>query len=597
MLKGRGRVCVALAAAILVAWPVAVLWPASGAAASSTPVSVFPVPGSRVVSPKAQIAFRGLPVSELGTIVVRGSRSGVHAGTILGDSDGRGGSFIPSTPFEPGEIVTVSTGLNILGASDGTFEFTVAIPAGGIPALHWPAASRVRGDVWRFRSRPDLAPAAVKITKLPRGTAPGDVFVAPQYGPVQDGPEILGPYGGLIWFQRLTGDDSASDFRVQSYLGKPVLTWWQGYVDAGIGVGEDVIYSSSYQQIAAVHAANGLSADLHEFEITPQNTALITAYYPVYWDASSVHGSTRQVVLDTVVQEIDIPTGLVLFQWDSLDHVPLSDSHEPLPKASTRNPYDYFHINSIDPDWDGNLVISARNTWAAYKVSAQTGATIWELGGKQSSFKLGSGASFAFQHDVRVQANNDLFVTMFDDGAGPPTVHSQSRGIKLILDLKHLTARLVAQHEHTPALLSNYEGNFQQLPNHDDLIGWGQQPDFSEYNPRGRLIFDGEFVAGTPSYRAYRFQWSATPQTPPALAATASRGSTYVYASWNGATNVSGWRVLAGPTPSGLRRIRSVSKTGFETAASFRGAGPYVAVQALDSKGRVLGTSQTVRAT
>ncbi len=407
---------------------------------------------------------------------------------------------------------------------------------------------------------------------------------------------IVGPYGGLVWFQPLPGDDSAADFRVQTYHGRPVLTWWQGYMDAGAGVGEDVIYNTSYQQIAVVHAANGLSADLHEFELTPRGTALITAYYPVYWDASSVHGSKRQIVLDSVVQEIDIPTGLVLFQWDSLDHVPLSDSHEPLPNRGTSDPYDYFHVDSVEPDRDGNLVISGRNTWAAYKVSHQTGAVIWTLGGKHSSFKLGRGASFAFQHDVRVRANNDLFLTIFDDGAGPPTVHRQSRGIKLILDLKHMTARLVAQHEHTPALVSNYEGNFQQLPNGDDFLGWGQQPYFSEYDPRGRLILDGRFVGSTPSYRAYRFQWSATPQTPPALAATTGRGTTHVYASWNGATNVSGWRVLAGPNPRALRRIRAVRKTAFETATSFHGAGPYIAVQALDEAGHVLDTSATVQA-
>jgi hypothetical protein len=561
---------------------------AVAAAAGSPPVDVFPIPGSRVASPEAQIVFRGVPASQLGAITVSGSISGAHAGTIEADPDGRGGSFLPAAPFAPGELVTVRTALNIVGGAGGTFTFTVATPAGPLPQVHWPATPRSKGDVWLYHSRPDLVPPAVKLTKTSPAVAPGDIFLAPQYGPAQDGPMIIGPGGGLIWFDPLPGDDSASDFRVQTYHGKPVLTWWQGDMTGGVGIGQDVIYNSSYQQVAAVNAADGLSADLHEFELTPQGTALITAYFPVIWNASEVHGSTREVVLDSVVQEIDIPTGLLLFEWDSLDHVPLAASYEALPEAGTRNPFDYFHVNSVQQDLDGNLIISGRNTWTAYKVSSQTGAVMWRLGGKNSSFRLEPGASFAFQHDVTVQSGGDMFVTMFDDGAGPPAVHKQSRAIKLILDVKHWTARIVAEHE--LGVLTNYEGNDQQLPNGDDFVGWGEQPYFSEYSPRGRLIFDGRFVDADASYRAYRFQWSATPLTPPALAYTGGRHPT-VYASWDGATSVSSWRLLGGATATALQPLATTRKTWFETAISVPGAPRFVVVQALDAAGHVLGTS------
>jgi len=565
---------------------------AGTAAAAPAPVSVFPIPGSRVASPQAQIAFRGLPVGRLGAVVVSGSRSGAHSGRVLGDSDGQGGSFVPAKGFTPGEVVSVRTSLNVLGARNGDFTFTVAQPAGRIPYAPLPYAPRVRGDVLTFHSRSDLTPAAVKITK--RGsTAPGEIFVAPQTGPVQNGLMMLDPDGGLIWFKALSRRDTGTDFRVQSYLGKPVLTWWQGFLGAGVGVGEDVIYDTSYHQQAVVHAANGLNADLHEFQISPQGTALITAYYPVFSDASSVHRSKHQLVLDSVVQEIDIPTGLVLFQWDSLDHVPLSDGYTSAPK-SVHSPFDYFHVNAVEPDRDGNLVISARNTWAAYKVDHRTGAVIWRLGGKHSSFKMGTGSSFAFQHDIRVRAGNDLFVTIFDDGAGPPPIHTQSRGLKLILDLKRMTARRVAQHEHAPALLANYEGNFQQLPNRDDFLGWGQQPYFTEYDPSGKLIFDGRFVDSNSSYRAYRLPWAGTPRTLPAVAATSGKTAT-VYASWNGAMNVASWRVLGGASAGKLRTLTTAPKRGFETATRITSQ-PYVAVQALDSSGHVLATSSTVRA-
>jgi arylsulfotransferase ASST len=570
-----------------------ILCAAPGTGASAPVVSVFPVPGSVMASPGTQIAFRGIPISQLGSITVTGSRSGVQNGKTVGDSDGRGGSFMPFGSYTPGEVVTVSTGLNILGASNGTFHFTVASPAGGIPPLHWPPAVRSPGDVWRFRSRPDLAPPAAVVTRNSSQIAPGDLFLAPQFGPVQDGVTILDSRGGLVWFKRLNGDTSASDFRVQQLGGRPVLTWWQGYVNAGVGIGQDVINDSSYRQIAVVNGANGLGADLHEFQLSPQGTALITAYFPVYWDATSIHGPKRQIVLDSVVQEIDIPTGLVLFQWDSLDHVGLGDSHQPLPKAGTSNPFDYFHINSIEPDRDGNLVISARNTWAAYKIDHRSGNVIWTLGGRHSSFRLGPGAPFAFQHDVRVQANNDLFLTVFDDEAGPPSVQSQSRGLKLILDLKHMTARAVARHDHSPALSANFEGNFQQLPNGDDLVGWGQQPYVTEYDRRGRLLFDANFVDLTANYRAYRFPWTGTPITAPAVVATGGRTPT-VYATWNGSTQVASWRVLGGAKSSTLKVMTTTRKTGFETAVRLGSAQRFVAVQALDGSGRVLATSPTV---
>jgi hypothetical protein len=549
---------------------------------------------------QTQIAFRGLPAAKLGAIAVTGSQTGAHAGAIEADSDGDGGSFVPSARFKAGETVTVSTSLNVRGASGGVFRFAVATPAGGIPYLARLSVPRVSGDVWRFRSRPDLAPAAATVLSRSRSATNSDIFLAPQFGPVQDGPEILDSSGQLVWFTRVAQGDMASDFRVQSYSGKPVLTWWQGYSDAGVGVGQDVIYDSSYRPVAVVRAANGLSADLHEFQITPTGTALITAYFPVYWDASSVHGLKKEIVFDSVVQEIDIPTGLVLFQWDSLDHVPVADSHEPLPahggKQATRSPFDYFHVNSVALDDDGNLLVSGRNTWAAYEVDHRTGAVIWKLGGKHSSFRMGPGTAFAFQHDVRIQARNDEFVTVFDDGAGPPNVQSESRGLGLSLNLTRKTATLAFQRHHSPPLLAEFEGNLQQLPDLDDFIGWGQQPYFTEYDQRGRLILDGRFVGTTSSYRAYMFQWTGVPAALPAAAATTAGRTTTVYASWNGATAVSSWRVFSGTSASTLPASITARKTGFETAIKVA-ATRYVRVAALDSHGRTLSSSATVPAT
>jgi hypothetical protein len=384
--------------------------------------------------------------------------------------------------------------------------------------------------------------------------------------------------------------DMAADLRIQHYRGKPVLTWWEGYSGAGIGEGVDVIDDSSYRTVAVVHAANGMQADLHEFEITPRGTAMITAYYPVFFDASSIGGSKSQIVLDSVVQEIDIKTGLLLFQWDSVDHVPLSDSYEPVPK-SPGQPFDYFHVNSLEPDGRGNMIISGRNTWAAYNVDP-SGQTVWALGGKHSTFKLESDAKFAFQHAVRTTPG-DGQITLFDNGAGPPLVHHQSRGLTLQLDAVSGTATVLRSTVHSPSLVADFEGNVQSLASGDQMFGWGQQPYFTEYGPQGQIVFEGRFVDGNSSYRAYRFRWTATPSTQPSLAATTTGDSTTVSASWNGATTVGSWRVLAGTDRATMRAVATAPKQGFETEVTIPPAA-YVAVQALAADGRVLSTSATI---
>jgi hypothetical protein len=570
----------------------------TGVAQAQPPaISVFPIPGSRLAAPQTQITFRGMPAAQLGTITVTGSKTGAHTGQVKSDSDNDGGSFIPAQPFDPGETVTVNTKLNVLGGKSGSFQFQVANPAGPAHAGPPGFVPNVRGGVWRFRSRPDLAPAAVTITHGAGAGGSSDIFVAPQYGPVQNGVEILDPRGQLVWFNPAPKGDMDMNPQVQTYQGRPVLTWWQGYSAAGMGTGEDLIYNTSYQPVATVQAGNGLSADLHEFQITRQNTALITAYYPVYWNATSVHGLKQEIVFDCVIQEIDIPTGLVLFQWDSLDHVPIGASYMPVPaqgpKIGYRNPWDYFHLNSIQLEGDGNLLVSARNTWAVYKLDHRTGSILWTLGGKQSSFRMEPGASFAFQHDARSHAAGDKYISVFDDGAGGPVVHKDSRALELYLDFQHHVAHVYKQWHHSPALLAYFEGNVEQLPGLDEMVGWGQQPFFTEYDQRGRVVLDGRFVSNTASYRAFRFPWTGTPTTPPAVAASSSATRITWYASWNGATAVSSWRVLEGSSPTALQPVASARKTSFETAIQAPKAA-YAQIVALDAHGHQLGASSLI---
>lgn len=553
--------------------------PAQGASG----VSAYPSPGTHYNLPGTQITFRGVNPSQIGSVAVVGSVTGTHTGQIQADSDGRGASFVPDKPFAAGETVTVTTSMDVIGATNGSFSFAIARTAAAIQPMALPQVPAGSNGVQHFRSRPDLQPAAVSVTRNSTPGSEGDIFVAPQFGPSQDGPMILDPHGRLIWFlpYPVATKTLITDFRVQQLHGQPVLTWWQGYTNHGSGQGEGIIFDHSYRRIATVQAGNGLTMDLHEFLVTNSGQAWAIAVSPV-----TIPGISKPV-MDGVVQEIDIKTGLVLFEWHALDHVALGDSY-----FNPKSPgfvYDPYHVNSVWPT-GGGIVVSMRNTSAVYDIDPSTGNIEWELGGRRSSFKLGRGVATAFQHDAIMQPDGTL--TIFDDGAGPPQVHKNARGIRVRLDTRHHTASLVREYDHSPQISTNFEGNVQQLTGGDVFMGWGQQPYFSEDNAAGQETFDAHFVAPTSSYRAYRFPWSAQPPTSPALAvAPGADGTTTVYASWNGATDVSAWRVLAGPSATGLNAVGSALDSGFETAIPVHSGDPYFAVQALGSSGQVLATS------
>jgi len=555
-------------------------------------VTVSPLPGSRDATPQTQISFAGVPASGLSVQSVVGTATGRHRGRLLAYSQGDGASFVPARSFAEGERVTVHARVTASGRRSAIVDTFVVARMDNIsatPATIHPGRS---SEEQSFRSRPDLHPPVVAVTSASPAVAPGDLFMAPYAGAGQPGPMILDPSGSVVWFKPLPAHVAATNFRVQEYAGKSVLTWWEGNITLhGFGLGNDVIEDETYTKIAAVKAGNGLQADLHEFQLTPRGTALLTAYEPVKCNLSGVHGPAEGAVVDGVVQEIDVATGLVRMQWTSLDHVGLAESYEPMRTFNVlAYPYDYFHVNSIDPLAEGGMFVSSRNTWAFYDVEPRSERIAWQVGGKHSTFSEGPGARTAFQHDPRLLPNGTISV--FDNGASP-TIHPQSRGIVLNVNAQSRSATLVSQLIHVPSLIAKSQGNMQALPNGDWLLDFGQLADVSEFSSQGAMLFDAHLPANVESYRAFRFAWEGHPAHGPSFAYAAGAGSGTVYASWNGATQVAAWRVLAGRSPTTLTAVAQVPRSGFETAVALPAGvvGPDVQVQALDGAGNVLGAS------
>jgi len=465
------------------------------------------------------------------------------------------------------------------------------IPSAGSKDV-WVRPSPPPKDAWTFRSRPDLQPPAIRVDTQAQDTAPGYVFVAPKKGDGQFGTLMVDDQGEPVWFRPLENRELyPMDFKVQRYGGEPVLTWCESKVVAGHGFGEYVILDTSYREITRVRAGNGYKGDHHEFLITPRNTALLTAYGKVRADLTSIGGEEDHLVWDGVAQEVDIETGEVLFEWHCIDHVGVDETYGNLSNDKPGEAFCYFHINAIDVEPDGNLLISSRNTFTVYKVDRETGEIIWRLGGRKSDFEVAPGAWTRYQHDVRSQP--DGTITIFDNGG--VKLDGESFGIVLELDMDEMKATLARRYAHPEDRFSETQGNVQMLPNGNAFVGWGSAPSFSEFGSDGELLFSASFPPKYQSYRAFRFPWSGRPGEDPAVVAERESGEEVtVYVSWNGATEVAAWQVLAGPGPERLETVGSVARNGFETAIAVRTTEPYVGVRAMDGSGLVLGTARTV---
>jgi hypothetical protein len=578
------------------------------AAASASTVTISPIAGTATAMPGTQISFLGAAASTLGRLSVVGSQSGRHAGRLHAYASSRGASFVPSKAFFPGEHVTVRA---VWRPTKGTrvalgSAFNVAVPA-TVPLEEFPPVPGKPSDVQSFQTLPELHPPVVTVHQpAGAGTAPGYIFAAPFLGPGQYGPMIFDSAGNLVWFRPLPAGQDAADFRTQIYHGKNDLTWWQGKtIKFGYGLGEDMIADANYRTVAVVRAGNGLMADEHEFLLTAHGSAYVLAYSPVSTSLSAVGGPASGIALDCVIQQVDIHTGLVMWEWHSLDHVAITESYsKPPPPTATNGVFDYFHINSLETDHHGNLLISARNTWALYDIAPQTGALLWRLAGKLSSFALGPNVQFAYQHDARWLPNGEI--SLFDDEGFPP-IKPPSRAEVIKLDLQAKTATLANQLVRTSGpLITTSQGNAQTLPGGGWMVGWGGLPNFTEFNGQGQIVYDAQLPTGENSYRVYREPWAAQPREPPRIVAkrlnlrlACKRGARCVspveiYASWNGATTVRFWQVSSGANARHLKPVSTKPRAGFETAVQAPPAN-FFQVRALSASGRVLATSKVVR--
>ncbi|MFD0902108.1 arylsulfotransferase family protein [Actinomadura sediminis] len=437
-----------------------------------------------------------------------------------------------------------------------------------------------------YVTMPELRPPRMTAR---RGGVPeqGLLFLGPFRGTAHADGLIVDDEGEPVWIQ--PSQQTITDLRVQTFQGRPVLTYWEGERrTGGYGWGKGVILDDSYRKIAEVRAGGGadVHVDLHEFQLTDRGTALIVAYPLVRADMRAIGGPPDGHVFDNRVQEIDVRTGRVLFDWSALEHIDIAETVTPLADnadGTDGKPFDPVHVNSVEADGDA-LLLSARNTSALYRIDRRTGKVLWRLGGTHGDFDLGEGVEFKWQHDARRRP--DGTITLFDNAITEAETGS-SRGIIIRVDERAKRAELVWEYT-DGATFAHYMANMQILPGGNVLLGYGSTASVIEYTPSGEVVL--ELKTGQSSYRAYRHEWTARPGTPPLLAARSTASGMRLYASWNGATEVAAWRFLTGPESSRLTTAATVRRAGFETSAHVKRAATAVAV-ALDANGAELARS------
>jgi hypothetical protein len=490
--------------------------------------------------------------------------------------------------------------LALLGDAQAT-----AAPAGGATLRPRIAPPATPPAMRRFVTRPDLTPPGVTVSRAAgfpyTSSQPPYIFMAPRAipgypypGGAQPGLMILDLKGDLVWFQPQTGANTDPfNFRVQTYKDKPVITWFQGTVSGFGTAGEYVIADAFYNRVATV-SATGWPCDNHEFILTPDDTALHTAY------ETGVAGPDGASIIVGHAQEVDVATNQLLRDWPSYPGVSPSESYGP-PSG------DYFHINSIDlwPGADRNLLISARNTSTVYLVDGTSGAILWRFSGKHTSFAMGAGTPSSYQHDARALADGSG-ISLFDD-ASQPSREKVSSGKVITLDQSTKRATLRHQYIHPNTLIDTpSQGNCQLLVNGFHVVGWGAAKYFTCFRSSGtaltaEVVLDGSLPVGVGSYRSFMFDWTGYPaqdELRVVVRPTAGSGHFTAWVSWNGATEVAKWRLNAGPSASSLDVIKTVDKTSFETAINFTRSGAKAfRISALDRNGAVITRSSVVSAT
>lgn len=484
---------------------------------------VSPAPGSGYHNPETNVIVRpgGVidPASLTGkTLQVTGSLSGAHPGVLRVSDDKETLLFRPDQRFQPGEevVCVIAPGLRTEGMASlpgAQFDFYVD-PSTALPVL--PLAS-IAEELEEARTPRPMVPSAgagrvqLRTSGLAADSVPADL-------PPLSTSVTGSPAEGLLFLCDVRFDDAnyRSHLMVLNDDGAPrfVKTLAGSGYDFKVQPNGNVTYfdaatlrhyawNANFALRDSFQCGNGYTTDLHELQLLPNGHALVLAYDTRRVDLSGIvaGGSTQASVIGLVIQELDRSHDVV-FQWRSWDHFRITDCvSRPLTGARV----DYVHGNSIEPDRDGNLLVSCRHLDEITKIDRGTGAILWRLGGSNNEFTFPNDPGhFSQQHSARRLPNGHLL--LFDNG----NYHdpARSRAVEYAVDEVKRTATRIWEYRNAPDAYGSAMGSVQRLANGDTVIGWGNtNPTVTEVTSAGVEVFEGTLPAAVYSYRAFRHEW------------------------------------------------------------------------------------------
>jgi hypothetical protein len=551
-------------------------------------------------------------------ITVTGQSSGLHPGQTKIATDNRTVIFQASSTFTSNELVTVTLAPTVDPCAPGTvepyqYQFMIAgrmpsplsAPASELPTLpssESPAGEQVKNTQVVPQTEYGEIPAA-NMTVTAENAVPGEAGIMPNGVSVpSDFPHINitinnnpdsgyifldnrggggVPYnvifdntGSPIWYRRMP--DERRDMKVQRNGVLTMLARTGGYRYVGL--------DTTYQEIATYQAVNGYSTDEHELVVLENGYYLLIGLRSQTVDMSQYvsGGNPNASVGETIIQEFT-PAGELIFQWRAWDNFDVRDVElDDVRGGSFRFP----HMNAIDIDEDGHIILSSRHLSEITKINRNTGEIIWRLSGipKNNYFTFVNDPLNGprNQHAVRYTGNGRYL--MFDNG----NLHSPSvsRGVEYELNLEHMTATLVWQFRETPDVFSHYMGNTQRLPNSNTLINWavGNLPKLTEVRPNGTKAFEMNWVDQWEAYRVWRCQWQGNAAQPYLIIEPQSDNLTLIFNKF-GDPNVAYYRIYGGTSPQPTALLDTSSDTLKRLTDLEDGVRYYFRVTAVDTNG------------
>ena len=488
---------------------------------------ISPVPNSELNSRNASIILKStedilLSSLDNGFFKVLGANKEYKCSVTLSD-DNRTVIITPSEKFLPNEIVTVITGYDRkLKTQNGNTISSLSYSFGVTP-LEEPIRvsfdyndklllnEEIKNEVLSDTLPPDYPKVTIGkfdnpskgFTFLSNNTTSGGTYII-----------VLNDSAKPYKYQKTPAP--AFDFKVQP---NGLLSYQLPVRRAIAGDGQApsvmIITDTNLAIINSFQCKSGYTADFHDGIWAPNGHIFLISYDPQPMDMSKKvsGGNPNAIVIGAIVQELDAKKNLV-FQWRSWDHIPLEESYIPL----TDPVVDYMHINAVESDLDGNIMISSRHLCEITKINRQTGDIMWRLCGKMNDFKFinehegNAPLYFTHQHDIRRLINGNI--TLFDNGNAH--VPQYSRAVEYKLDEVKKEATMVWEYRNTPDIITSNQSSMQRLDNGNTFIGWGGAgftggTSVSEVTPDKKILLELSLPKGATfgqtSYRAYKFPW------------------------------------------------------------------------------------------